>query len=559
MEYGVYLESSCVVSLKPRVLDFLNKLAEKAKDVKDFALTFTKKEIAQEFGKDLRTVNRYLDELEDKNLIELKGKRGRYGGTVLVFNTEVVRFETSDKAFVNNDVEIDLDDIVDRKFPKKKKKEPTRHRRTKKEMVIAKALADQKQSEVDKLNEELSLLGGVPNWEWFKKTSDPVGNYKTYLISRMYNRYAVLFVERSNYFSDFQLPLTRPDFDCLLDQEFFGKSRWQNFERFRQWCEENGIDPAVYLSAQFGRSVFTAASRGQKKNIFPFYNSLKSEASLEVYRQYCQVRSNTLSALSAKRIPAEFVDDFVIKSLKEAYNTADQSQGLEQFRGSIDDLLNGATTADEQDLVKFYNITMDTLDNSEVSDKTKDVIDRFLTLQLMIECGGASRLPFNVILSTEIVQAALVKVKRDYPNNSEVLAKVLGNIVHPKAEAEVQEMEGRKYMFGYNKLYDTPRVLRLIMERKGLALSIAEIREALKEYGNHLIPVNDFSFLDVKQILTKVRNMEDHVEFVEGPSHEDMAAITRKNDVDFYQYKQYDEMAQFDNFLADALAEELNK
>lgn len=558
MEYGVYLESSCVVSLKPRVLDFLNKLAEKAKDVKDFALTFTKKEIAQEFGKDLRTVNRYLDELEERNLIEMKGKRGRYGGTVLVFNTKVVRFETSDKAFVNNDVEVDIDDIVDRKFPKKQKKEPTRHKRTKKEMAIARALSDQKQSELDKLNVELASLG-TPNWAWFQKTSDPVGNYKTYLITRMYNRYAVLFVERSNYFEDFKLPLTNPEFDCLLDQEFFGKSRWQNFERFRQFCEENGIDPAVYLSAQFGRSVFTAASRQQKRNIFPFYNSLKSEASLEVYRQYCKIRSNTLSALSAKRIPAEFVDDFAIKSLKEAYNTADQSLGLKQFQGSIDDLFNGATTANEQDLVKFYNITMDTLDNSDVSEKTKDVIDRFLTLQLMIECGGASRLPFNVILSTEIVQAAMVKVKQDYHNNSEILAKVLGNIVHPKAETEVQEMEGRKYMYGYNKLYETPKVLRLIMERKGLSLSISEIRTALKEYGNHLIPVNDFSFLDVKQILSKIRNMEDYVEFVEGPSNEDMAAITRKSDIDFYQYKQYDEMVQFDNFLADALANELSK
>jgi len=38
MKYGVYLESS-IVNLKPLVLDFLTKIVDKAKEVRDFAIS----------------------------------------------------------------------------------------------------------------------------------------------------------------------------------------------------------------------------------------------------------------------------------------------------------------------------------------------------------------------------------------------------------------------------------------------------------------------------------------------------------------------------------------
>ncbi|MGV3099169.1 helix-turn-helix domain-containing protein, partial [Streptococcus thoraltensis] len=109
MEYGVYLESS-IVDLKPRVLDFLTKIVEKAKEIKDFSIAFKKKELAELAGKDTRTVSRYLSELEEKDIIQTKGVRGRAGGTVIVFNTKMIRFDTSDKAFINSDEPISIDD-----------------------------------------------------------------------------------------------------------------------------------------------------------------------------------------------------------------------------------------------------------------------------------------------------------------------------------------------------------------------------------------------------------------------------------------------------------------
>ncbi|WP_145475501.1 helix-turn-helix domain-containing protein, partial [Staphylococcus hominis] len=189
-----------IVDLKPRVLDFLTKIVEKAKEIKDFSIAFKKKELAELAGKDTRTVSRYLSELEEKDIIQTKGVRGRAGGTVIVFNTKLIRFDTSDKAFINSDEPISIDDIVEKKMPKKEKepKKKTRNRRTKQQMIEAKILRSKEQEELDKLNKELKELGGVPTWDWFKKTDDPVGNYRTYLLSRLYNRYAALFTDRHN-------------------------------------------------------------------------------------------------------------------------------------------------------------------------------------------------------------------------------------------------------------------------------------------------------------------------------------------------------------------------
>src|SRR5690606_14552789 len=128
--------------------------------------------------------SRYLNELAERDIVEVKGVRGRSGGTVVMLNTELIRFDTSDKAILNQDVSID--DIAELKYPKKKPehKDKKRNRRTKQKMLEDKILQNKKQSELDRLHKKLEELGGVPDWDWFKETDNPVGNYRTYLLSR---------------------------------------------------------------------------------------------------------------------------------------------------------------------------------------------------------------------------------------------------------------------------------------------------------------------------------------------------------------------------------------
>ncbi|QIW88705.1 DNA-binding protein [Bacillus phage P59] len=510
MEYGVYLESS-IVDLKPNILEFLTKIVEKAKEMKDSAIAFKKKELAEIGGKDTRTVSRYLNVLEEKKIIQTKGVRGRSGGTVIMFNTELIRFDTSDKALINSDKPISIDDIVEKKLPKKKKeqKKPTRNRRTKTQMIAEKILKGEQQSKNDNLNAELKKLGGVPNWAWFQKTEDPVGNYRTYLLSRMYNRYAVLFTDRHNaevqaYGEGTAVPRITNDYD-VLPEDFMGSSKWQQFEKFRKFCEENGIEPTVYLSAQFSRSVFTASAKNSKK-MLPFVNALLSDSSYEVFKQYCGYQKKvSWTYASYQQIPMQFAEDFVVRAIDEAYETADAGVGLLQYRHAIQDFFEGFGSTEKEDyLVSFYRHTEDNLIKLGVSQKTRDTIKKFVLLQSMIQTGGVSRLPGYFILGsehTQVVLASIAKLGNSAQEVTTLQRRALGLFTNPTATPDEQLKKGAMYMYQYDVLDETRQVLNLIMERKGLHLSLADLNEAFREYGTDKIPLDDFSVMDVDQIV----------------------------------------------------------
>ena len=521
MENGVYLETS-IVNLKPRVLDFLTKLVEKAKELKEYAVSFKKKELAEITGKDIRTTSRYLKELEERRIITTKGVRGRAGGTVIMFNADLIRFETSDKAFINSEKPISIDDIVEQKLPKKKKekKEATRNRRTKQEMIIAKALEGKKQSEIDMLNDELDKLHGIPNWAWFQSTNDPVGNYKTYLLSRLYNRYAALFVDQNNV--DIEqgraggnyLKRVTDDYD-VLPARFYGSSRWYQFEKFRIFCDENGIEPAKYLSAQFNRSVFEASNKNMDKKKLPFTNALTSETAYEVYLQYVGYNMNSTTYRVYHQIPAKFMDDFVIRAIEEAYESAEEQKGLLQFSSTIRDFFEGdGFGAKEEALLNFYDMTVENMRKQGVSRKSQTVIKKFIMLQSLIQSYGVSGLPEYVILGSEMTHVLLASINhltKDRKAARKIKERALGVLAYPKAKSEEQLKQGAVLYNRMVTLYETPRVLRLIMERKGLDLTLAGLNAAFKEYGKDKIPLDDYSMLDTDKVMTFMRQGQ-HVE-----------------------------------------------
>lgn len=512
MEYGVYLESS-IVDLKPRVLDFLTKIIEKAKEAKDYAIAFKKKEIADLTGKDIRTTARYLNELEDRNIITTKGVRGRAGGTVVMFNTDLIRFDTSDKAFINSDEPVSIDDIVEQKLPKKQKepKKGSRNRRTKKQMLEESILNGERQSKTDKLNDKLVPLGGIPNWEWFQGTDNPIGNYRTYLLTRLYNRYAVLFTDQHNGEVEVgieegkKVPSVSSDYD-VLPESFYGSSRWQQFEKFQLFCEENNIDPAVYLSAQFNRSIFDSSTKNNKK-MLPFTNALMSDGSFEVFRQYCGFqKAYSNSYKSYQQIPAKFTNDFVVRAIREAYDTANNGIGLLQYRYAVKDFFEGVGFgAEEEALLRFYDMTVDNLRKEKVSFKTRNTIKKYVMLQSLTQTGGASSLPSYVILGSEMTQVVLASITNQVGplgNARAIKERALGALAYPTLKAEEQQKQGAALYYQMVALHETHKVLQLIMERKGLALTLADLNAAFKEYGKDKIPVDDYSMLDTAKVIT---------------------------------------------------------
>ncbi|QEG04178.1 putative transcriptional regulator [Bacillus phage BC-T25] len=530
MEYGVYLESS-VVDIKPKVLELLTKLVEKAKQASEYVLSFTKKELSEDFGKDVRTTSRYLKELESRKIIQLKGKRGRGGGTVIMFNSDLIRFETSDNALVNSEEPLSIDDVLEKKLPSKKKapKEKKRNRRTKKQMLEAQVLQKKHQNNLDEINDRLVEQGGKPKWSWFEQLENPVDDYRTYLLSRLYNRYAVLFTDGHNF--DVRKGLKDADevqmisekYD-VLPERFYGSVRWAQFEKFREFCDENGIDPAVYLSAQFNRSIFDATTRKSKK-ILPFVNALISDTSYEVFAQYCGFQQQySATYRSCQQIPAKFVNDFVVRAIRDGYNVKTKGKGLWQYKAAITDFFNEEGFGDvEHALLDFYDMVDDNLRAEKVSFKTRNTIKKFIMLQSLIQTGGAQNLPEHIILGSEMTQIMLATIQRGATPGNSVRWKYewsLGRLAHPTETEDVQKSIGCDLYYRMVALEETYDVLRLIMEFQGVYLSLVDLQEAFKEYGKTKVPVDEFSMLDVDQIVKFMDKVE-----AEGVDHD---AITNK-------------------------------
>lgn len=537
MSYSVYLESS-IVDLKPRVLDFLTVIVEKAREAKDYAISMRKKDLAEELGKDTRTITRYLNELEEKDIIESAGRRGRSGGTVIKFNTELIRFDTSEKALVNTDEPESIESIIEERFPKKQ--EPNRkkrNRRTKQQMLEARLLQKEHERENDKLNKEIIKLGGVPNWEWFQKTDDPIGNYRTYLISRLYNRYAALFTDRHNsdvmtYNEGNQVPFISNNYD-VLDMEFYGTARWNQFDKLRKFLEENDIDPAVYLSAQFSRTIFTSSVKNTKKNL-PFVNALTSDTCYDVYNQYCDYQRKASHVYASYQIiPAQFADDFVVRAISEAYETAESGAGILEIRQAIEDFKAGiGSTEEDEALLGFYEITDRELRHSNVTMEARNTLKKYLMLQSLSQTGGIRKLPNFVILGSEVTRAALVTIDNQTDSKEKanyMKALALGMLTHPYLSQEEQVVKGQNYLYQYNVLHETPQVMKLILERKNMHVSVRAINETLKEYGREKIPVDDFSMLDVKQVVNFMNNEVPEYE-VKEVEEIDIADITTTQD-----------------------------
>jgi hypothetical protein len=535
---GIYLESS-LLDLKPKVLEFLTYLADKAKTAKDFALSFKNKEMAEETGKDVRTIARYLHTLQEHQIIQRQGVKGRTGGTVIMFNTDLIHFDTSDKALINTDEPVSFDKVVRERIPKsnKPKKESTKVRRTKTQMAEAKVLQNTVQAEIDRLNDLLHKTGGYPDWEWFKETNDPTGNYRTYLITRAYNRLAGLSVDYNNAIAqvkkeDKKLPQVTNNYD-VLPVDFYGSSRWQEFDRFRKFCDENNIDPLSYLSAQFSRSVHTASVSKKPKKMLPFTNALTSDASYQVYQEFLAFKDGYDRGYTEFRIPpVSFGSDFVLIAIRDAIETSERQLGFIEYRQSFREFFYGeGHTIEEQSLANFYDMTVANMRRLKISKKSQTAIKKFLAVQSMILTGGTMQLPNYVILGSEVTQIVFHSLKAPMQSPQEyekLVLKALRAFLYPKDKNTDHSDQLNMLFYEMNLMDDTSYTLRLIQQRQGIYVSLSDLRMAFEEYGKNKIPLDDYSVIQVNKIVAIISKTEELVD--ETADFVDMAKIAITDD-----------------------------
>jgi DNA-binding transcriptional regulator YhcF (GntR family) len=131
------LQSPCLnIELKEKfklnkgITDFLERVADKSQRWGEtVASPIRKTDMAKETGKNPRTITRYINQLEELGLIKTETKRGMNGGTLVVFNTDMLNFEPKENPITSDTKQ--AKEIREQVFPKAPTKVPKRRYRTK--------------------------------------------------------------------------------------------------------------------------------------------------------------------------------------------------------------------------------------------------------------------------------------------------------------------------------------------------------------------------------------------------------------------------------------------
>lgn len=275
-------------NLSNQTLDFLEFLASRVSQFgNNFGLAMNKTALAEAFGKTPRTVGRYIKELEDLDLIETSVKPGATGGIVIMFTKDKLDFEPQETP-VTPDSKT-ADEVREMLYPRKIKKAPKKSYRPKEEIAEERL---RRQLRNDKTADQNNLLLSMdyPNKAFWDETDQPELYYRAYLISRMYNFYAVFYPEMRMNRREAQGDLwgyklaetyrdTFSDFD-VLKKDFMGTASFTNFVNLAKFCINNDVAPADYLTVQFDYMEYLHSVKA--KNVYlPYVNALTTTKSVQ--------------------------------------------------------------------------------------------------------------------------------------------------------------------------------------------------------------------------------------------------------------------------------------
>lgn len=526
---GVLVDSS-IYSINTKLTDVLNYLLQKAKDSVDNLVVFKKTELAKEIKKDVKTVGTHIKELSNRGVFELGTKRGKNGGSVIKFNETLVQFTTSKKSLLNQKESTDLDalptngeslDDVAKQVYKKKKKpvNPNRRaRRTKAQMLEDKLLQSEHEKKVDELHQELQ---GAPTWDWFQKTDNPIFNYRTYLVTRMYNRYAFLFTKEHNdnhaqngYTLAKKVKAYTPTYD-VLPELFLDTVNWNHFKKFVEFCDENSIHPLDYLTAQFNHSIYYASLKDNVKSVIPFPNALIGERCYEVYQREAKFQRAKYSVgIQSYKYLARFTSDTIMGCIKDAYDRADTGISPDYLTTQINSLrdiadMDGGSKVTA--VVDFMDMMGSKLQELDITSEQRETVNKFITMQSLIMSQGLKSLPKNLILGSSIARFALHNVKEPNMDKSVEEARstlVLGSMLVPTMSQNEQYHKGIQPYQSLSSADSNWGTLHLIEQRNGLDISFNELREVQRKLdeAGFPIPLNDYSLLDVNEIYNKLKH-----------------------------------------------------
>lgn len=530
-------EQVTALDLSSGFLEFIDEIASRAKQWGDnFATAFQKTKIAEDVGKDSRTITRYVQELETKGLGSVETKRGKNGGTVVVFNKDMLDFEPTDNPMTSETKK--ADEIRDYLFPRSVKNQPLRRYRTKEEITEATMLSRARKDADWERNEQLSNMPHVTR-SFFDSFAEPELYYKAYLVSRMYNAYAVIFprekmlehAEDVRLFNLNKKAVERAQKYDVLPPRFSGTHQYEAFVKLQRLLDEHDINPLGYLTVQFDYSSWLAEHKKTRPNGLPFINTLYSEVAMERYKNSVKYFRTVRNRYNDRKMSQEKVIYIGAKyPIIQALNFTYQGVSL---GGNLDYMLDEMTSnavrlspidytsygleLEEADikynnfvnrvskLTAYYHTASKDIADSTISEQDKLVLTSYLKEQVALYShkNSLSAVQFTMAFPTQIIQAkrTVEASGADISNYYAYIGNMTKEPVYTLAEFEKYEALGELIDFSLEGGDTFRETSAMLAYDSDIGVNVWELKDALQRYGVRKIPIDNFGMLDINQII----------------------------------------------------------
>lgn len=509
---------------------FTEQIANKAEQWGDnFATIIQRTQLARELGKDIRTINRYLTQLSATGLVEISSKRGRKGGTVIVFNNDKLRFTPTDNPITSETKE--AQEIRERVFPTVPKKEPKRRYRTKAQIAEDRALRQAMQNENERLNDIAENRFKVTR-DFFDNFTEPDLYFKGYLCAQIYNAYAVIFPEnRYNLYKDSDQRIaqsalrakSRAQCYDVLPNRFVGTPQFAKFVEMARFCLEQEINPLSYLTVQFEYAEWLALAGHARVGAIPYVNSLMSEQAKDRYfnrehfynvmrAKYGLFKQNSeKTAYIGARFP-------IISGIYHAWRCGKRTK--ESLDSIIEEPMKSLAHSGKQvALYGFYSSVLEKIKKSDLSPEKATALRDFLREQVALYSGRHTLsieqylMAFPLQIYTVRTTILLEKLDMKYYYAGVGNMNKLTTATDKEFAGFIERGKCIDFSYRANDLF--PAVLNTLADYRGLGVDLNLVRSAMQELGEDIIPLDRFGMLDVHRLYDSVISKEEMADIKE--------------------------------------------
>lgn len=274
---------------KDKVLNLLMEQAEYDDKLQTHYSFMRQVDIAEALDIVPMTVNRSIKQLKKEGKIDYVSKNGRHkSGHIVTFNMDNIK-TNKDNPLTGTTVTAEE---VYKEYFEPVVNVPKRRYRTKEQIAEDELKKTEEQKKIDEINDRLEGYSFVPK-SFFRRTSDPEGAYRGYMLSRIFNSLLVAFAEDWKTFSDFhenesyyqraQYYYNKYRNYDVLGKRFAGTKTYNHYVKLANFLHEEGIDPEEYLSVHINRMYYRLKNGGKAHP--PHIFNMASQGGALVYQQ----------------------------------------------------------------------------------------------------------------------------------------------------------------------------------------------------------------------------------------------------------------------------------